>query len=123
MAVVICAAVSLALTMYSLQTKWGFTLWGGVVFLAVVVVPASTILATCIPYHFLPVMFGSLGALLFGCYLVFDIQWVLGDQHNYSISPEEYIFAALNVSLDIVHIFIYVLALAGGRNQLLKFTP
>lgn len=33
----------------------------------------------------------------------------MGGNHKVSISPEEYIFAALNIYLDIVNIFIYLL--------------
>jgi len=42
-------------------------------------------------------------------YLVFDTQLMLGGSHKYSLSPEEYIFAALNLYLDIVLIFLLLL--------------
>ena len=62
-------------------------------------------------------LYASLGALVFSLYLVFDTQLMLGGSHKYSISPEEYIFAALNLYLDIVNIFIYILAIVGGSNR------
>ena len=55
-------------------------------------------------------------ALLWWCafqYLVFDTQLMLGGKHKYSLSPEEYIFAALNLYLDIVNMFVYVLSIVG----------
>ena len=48
-------------------------------------------------------------------YLVFDTQMMLGGKHKYSLSPEEYIFAALNLYLDIINMFLFILALFGGR--------
>lgn len=42
-----------------------------------------------------------------------DTQLILGGKHKYSISPEEYIFAALNLYLDIVTIFLLLLQLIG----------
>ena len=39
---------------------------------------------------------------------------MIGGRHKYALSPEEYIFAALNLYLDIVLLFIYILALVGG---------
>jgi protein lifeguard len=62
-------------------------------------------------------IYASLGALLFSCYLVFDTQLMMGGKHKYSISPEEYIFAALNLYLDIINIFLYILALVGGSRN------
>jgi len=46
-------------------------------------------------------------------YLVFDTQLMLGGKHKYSLSPEEYIFAALNLYLDIVNMFLYILNIVG----------
>jgi len=46
-------------------------------------------------------------------YLVFDTQLMLGGKHKYALSPEEYIFAALNLYLDIVNIFTYTLGVVG----------
>lgn len=59
-----------------------------------------------------------MGAVLFGVYLVFDTQIMLGGRHKYAISPEEYIFAALNLYLDIVNMFLYILSMLneGRRN-------
>uniref|UniRef100_A0A8C2J822 Zgc:110410 n=1 Tax=Cyprinus carpio TaxID=7962 RepID=A0A8C2J822_CYPCA len=37
--------------------------------------------------------------------LLMDTQLILGGKHKYSINPEEYIFAALNLYLDIITIF------------------
>lgn len=42
-------------------------------------------------------------------YLVYDTQIMMGGGKMYSISPEEYIFAALNLYLDIVNLFLYIL--------------
>ena len=39
------------------------------------------------------------------------IQMMIGGDHKYSISPEEYIFAALAIYLDIINIFMYLLRL------------
>lgn len=58
-------------------------------------------------------VYASIGALLFSFYLVYDTQLMLGGKHKYSISPEEYIFAALNLYLDIINIFLYILTIIG----------
>ena len=38
---------------------------------------------------------------------------MMGGKKKYSISPEEYIFAALNLYIDIIRLFQYLLAIIG----------
>lgn len=37
--------------------------------------------------------------------------------HKYSLSPDEYVFAALNLYLDIINIFLYILDLLSRLNR------
>ncbi|EDW01328.1 protein lifeguard 1 isoform X1 [Drosophila grimshawi] len=113
MAVGITAAVSLGLTLFALQTKYDFTMCGGVLVACLVVFIIFGIIAIFIPGKIIGLVYASLGALLFSVYLVYDTQLMLGGNHKYSISPEEYIFAALNLYLDIVNIFMYLLTIIG----------
>ena len=52
--------------------------------------------------------YGSIGALIFSLYIVYDTQLMMGGKHKYALSPEEYIFAALNINL-----FRYILLIVG----------
>ena len=61
--------------------------------------------------------FGAAGALVFSLYLVYDTQLMLGGKHKYALSPEEYIFAALNIYLDVVQLFMYILMIVGGSRS------
>ena len=61
--------------------------------------------------------FGAAGALVFSLYLVYDTQLMLGGKHKYALSPEEYIFAALNLYLDIINLFLYLLSIFGGGKK------
>lgn len=42
-------------------------------------------------------------------YLVFDTQLMVGGRHKFSITPEEYIFAALTLYMDVITLFLYIL--------------
>ena len=42
---------------------------------------------------------------------------MMGGNHKYSISPEEYIFAAIAIYLDILNIFLYILRIAGAAKK------
>lgn len=114
MAVGLCAAVCLGLTIFAFQTKWDFTVMGGALFVALIILVIFGIVAMIFPGRVLTLIYASCGALLFSVYLVYDTQLMMGGTHKYSISPEEYIFAALNLYLDIVNIFLYILTIIGA---------
>ncbi|KAJ9582264.1 hypothetical protein L9F63_003393 [Diploptera punctata] len=117
MAVGICAAVCFGLTLFAFQTKWDFTIMGGALCAAVIVLMLFGILAIFIQGKTITLIYASCGALIFSLYLVYDTQLMMGGKHKYSISPEEYIFAALNLYLDIVNIFLYILTIIGASRD------
>lgn len=81
-AIGVCAAVCLALTIFAMQTKWDFTLCGGILFVSVIVLLMFGIVAICIPSKVVDIVYASLGALVFSIYLVIDTQLMLGGKHN-----------------------------------------
>lgn len=109
MAVGITAVVVLAITIFAFQTKYDFTMMGGFLFVALIILFCFGFLMIFFHNRVLSVVYASLGALLFAMYLVYDTQIMMGGGKMYSISPEEYIFAALNLYLDIVNLFLYIL--------------
>lgn len=117
MAVGITAAVCLALTIFALQTKVDFTMMGGILLACMVVFMIFGIVAIFFKGKIITLVYASIGALLFSVYLIYDTQLMMGGDHKYSISPEEYIFAALNLYLDIVNIFIYILTIIGASRD------
>lgn len=42
-------------------------------------------------------------------YLIFDTQLMVGGRHKFAITPEEYIFAALTLYMDVIMLFLYIL--------------
>ena len=46
-----------------------------------------------------------------------DVQLMVGGRHHHSnLDPEEYVFAALNIYMDIINLFLFILQLIGtGR--------
>jgi len=40
---------------------------------------------------------------------------MMGGNHKFAISPEEYIFAAIALYLDIINIFLYILRILGKK--------
>ncbi|XP_076040239.1 protein lifeguard 1-like isoform X2 [Oratosquilla oratoria] len=117
LAVGICVVVTLALTLFAFQTKIDFTMCSSFLFVGLIILIIFGILAIIFQNKVLNIVYASLGALIFSLYIVFDTQLMMGGSHKYSISPEEYIFAALTLYLDIINLFQYILHIIGmARN-------
>lgn len=59
-------------------------------------------------------IYSALATLLFSMYLIFDTQQLLAGK-RVQLSPEEYIFGAISLYVDIILIFLYILTLCGNR--------
>ncbi|KAI4891214.1 hypothetical protein NFI96_033048, partial [Prochilodus magdalenae] len=107
------ALVSFALSVFAMQSKWDFTAARGTMWAILWTLISFGILCAILRSQYLYIVYASLGTLIFSVYLVMDTQLMLGGKHKYSIDPEEYIFAALNLYLDIVTLFLMILQLIG----------
>uniref|UniRef100_R4G390 Putative n-methyl-d-aspartate receptor glutamate-binding subunit n=1 Tax=Rhodnius prolixus TaxID=13249 RepID=R4G390_RHOPR len=117
LAVGICTVVTLGLTLFAFQTKIDFTMMGGVLFAATLILLIFGIVLMFWNGKIATLIYASFGALIFSVYIIYDTQIMLGGNHKYSISPEEYIFAALNLYLDIVNLFLYILTIVATASR------
>lgn len=111
----VCASVMI----FACQTKYDFTTWGGVLFcaaLAIFFLSIFTPLWLALSTTAGKIVIGGLLALVFVAFLAYDVQLVMGGK-KYELSPEEYIFASLILYMDIIRIFLLLLAIFGrGSN-------
>ena len=120
-AAVLTSAVVIAIFAFSLVTKYDFTFYAAslAMFFATVVVLFTTAILGFIFRFEAPLFINALVAILFGFYLLIDLQQVMGGSHQYfRFSPDDYILAALVIYLDIINLFLYILkilAQAKGR--------
>uniref|UniRef100_A0A8D2P7M8 Protein lifeguard 2 n=1 Tax=Zosterops lateralis melanops TaxID=1220523 RepID=A0A8D2P7M8_ZOSLA len=120
----ITALVCLSVTIFSFQSKFDFTSYQGVLFvLLMVLFLGGLVLAVILPYQyvkpFLPPWAKphcpGLSSFPFQ-FLALDTQMLMGNR-RYSLSPEEYIFGALNIYLDIIYIFSFFLQFFGSSQE------
>lgn len=117
MAMAITGAIVLALTLFSFQTKWDFTGWGPFLcaFLCVVVIFGfMTLFFWQSDRPILNAVYCALVGLVFSMFLVYDTQRLMTGKKG-NLSPEEYVYAAVEIYIDIVMIFLSVLGL-GNRS-------
>lgn len=116
-AVGITAIVVIGLTLFAFQTKIDFTGMGTYLFVFGLVLLAFGFISIIMRSHIMSILYAAFGAGLFSMYLVFDTQLMMGGKHKYSISPEDYIMAALNIYVDIINLFLVILRLVSGAKD------
>ena len=115
--------IVIGLTFFACQTKYDFTGMGGYLFAALWGLIIFSIMASIVFYNSDPktrqtvnIVYAGVGVLLFSCFLVYDTQLMMGGSHKQSFGIDDYVFAAIMIYLDIINIFLYLLALFGGRD-------
>lgn len=118
MAVGITVVVTLGLSIYAWQTKVDFTGMGAALFAGAMCLLLFGIFAGLFRSRIAHVAYAVGAAFLFCMYLIYDVQLIVGGEHRkHQFSVDQYVFAALNVYLDIVNIFLYMLQLFGDRRN------
>ncbi|EEC14454.1 NMDA receptor glutamate-binding chain, putative, partial [Ixodes scapularis] len=87
-----------------------FTSCAGFLFIAVWILLLFGILTIFTYNTILNTVYSALGALLFMAFLAFDTQMIMGGR-KLELSPEEHIFAALQLYMDVVQLFLFILRL------------
>jgi len=118
----ITAGIFLGMTAFAFCTKTDFTgcgpyLYGALLFLVVFGFTLLILRACGVNVEWLMIAKDALGVLLFTFYIVFDTQLILGSYggHKNEFGLDDYVFAALNLYLDIINLFLHLLALFGER--------
>uniref|UniRef100_A0A915EAG9 Uncharacterized protein n=1 Tax=Ditylenchus dipsaci TaxID=166011 RepID=A0A915EAG9_9BILA len=122
--VLMCLAITCvccgSIIIFASQTKYDLTSMMGFMFIASMVLMVFGLVAAvsmiAFKVRFLYTIYAGLAALLFMVYLAIDIQMLMGGR-KYEISPEDHIFAAIQIFLDIVYIFWMLLSLFGSSNN------
>ncbi|KAH7726700.1 Uncharacterized protein family UPF0005 containing protein [Aphelenchoides avenae] len=109
-----------AIIVFAAQTKYDFTSWIGIMCVASVGLFLFGIIAVVayIFFHvrWLYLIYAFVAAAFFMIFLAIDVQMILGGRQH-EIHPEEYIYAAVQVFLDILYIFWMCLALSGSASR------
>jgi len=62
------------------------------------------------------VLYSFLGVLVFSFYIVYDTQLIVGGAHKkHQFDVDDYAFAALNIYMDVIGLFLHLLSLLGDR--------
>ncbi|XP_023171498.2 protein lifeguard 2 isoform X2 [Drosophila hydei] len=115
LAVGITALLVAALSIFAIQTKYDFTAMGGVLIAVVVSLLILGFAGAFLRQAFGETALACLGALFGSFMLIYDTQLIIGGTHEYQFNPEDYIFAALTLYIDVVRLFLYILRLIARK--------
>merc|ERR1719502_2299783 len=100
-----------------MTTKDDFTGMGGYLMVVLMGLILTGFLCMFFPYS--PIaqkLMAGVGAILFAFYIVYDTQLICGGKHQkHQFGVDDYVFAALNIYLDIINLFLYLMELFGER--------
>ncbi|EIE23308.1 hypothetical protein COCSUDRAFT_42203 [Coccomyxa subellipsoidea C-169] len=94
-------------------TKLDFTKLGGYLAIATLVFMVMIFIGIFWTRNVTYLIIGIVGSILFSVHLIYDLQLMMSGK-SVQVSPDEYISSALSIFLDIVNIFLMILAIMGG---------
>ncbi|RVE57738.1 hypothetical protein OJAV_G00202220 [Oryzias javanicus] len=116
----ITAVVCVAVTVFCFQTKVDLTSCSGLLCISgVLLMIVGIVTAVVLSFQYVPwlhMLYAAIGAVVYTLFLVYNTQLLIGNR-ELSISPEEYVFGALSLYVDIVHIFLFILQVSGSATE------
>jgi FtsH-binding integral membrane protein len=100
------------LTAYAFLSRRDFSAWGGFLTVGLWVLIGTSLLMLFWPNPAASLWIAGVGTLLFGALLVFDT-WRLRNVYG----PNDYVLAAVNIYLDLLNLFLFILRLLGGGRR------
>ena len=117
-ALVWTAVAMMVMVVYALQTRVDFTSEGGTLYAALTILLLVGVARLCFRVKMLEALMSGCGALVFSAYFIFDVQLMASEQRSdEGIGPDEYVFAALNIYIDVINLFLYVLQRVQGSQS------
>lgn len=114
-AAALTAAVTVALTIYAFTTKTDFTWLGGMLFAGICILIVTGLLFCFLgTSNFLYILYCAAGVFIYSIYLIYDTQLISGKFEN-EFEIDDYVIAAVNVYLDIINLFLYILSILGNK--------
>ena len=99
-----------------MTTKTDITYMGGLFFMIATGLFFAGLARFFIHSEFLEIMIGLGGAILYGLYLIYDTQLIMGGKRG-ALEIDDYIFGALMLYLDVIVLFLKILKLLNKLSE------
>lgn len=116
MAATMTLGVVIAISIYSVYTKTDFTLFGSLFFILSAVMLLFGLFLWFSQNPVLHIIYSSIGVILFGLYLVYDTQLIVG-KHSLKLDYDDYILGSMMLYTDIIQMFLHILRLLNSSQR------
>lgn len=111
-AAILTAGTFGVLTGYAFLSRRDFSAWGGFFVTGAWVILGTSLLNVFFRNETASLWIAAVGLFVFSGLLVYDT-WRMRNQYG----PDDYVLAAVNIYLDLLNIFMFLLRLLGGRRD------
>jgi protein lifeguard len=103
------------LTIYAWQTKYDYTVMGNCLLITLFGFILMGIFLTYFQNNYLNIVYSFIGVFIFSLYIIYDTQMIIGGKHRkIMFTVDDYILAAINLYLDILNMFLFILDILNG---------
>jgi len=110
-AFVLTTFIFLSLTVFTLQTRIDFTFMGAGLFSCLTILILWGIINAIFGWH-TTWLYSLFGAILFCLFILYDTSQLI-----YTYGYDDYVIASIDLYLDFLNLFLYILSLLGKRND------
>jgi FtsH-binding integral membrane protein len=103
-----------ALTLYGLTSRRDFSAWGSFLTVGLIVLLVAMLINAFVASAAAYLWMSVVGVMIFSGLLVFDT-WRF--MRSGRFGPEDYVFAAVQIYLDLLNMFMFILSLLGGGRR------
>jgi hypothetical protein len=107
-AAVMTLGITASLTYYALTTKTDFTMMGASLFIFGMALMLFGLFLSLFQSRLMNILYSVLGVILYGFYLVYDIQLLVGGRDE-EFDMDDYVIASIQIYLDVVLLFLKIL--------------
>lgn len=104
--------VFVGLTVYTFQSKRDFSKMGAGLFALLWILLVSSVMRFFFQWDTVELLLSGAGAVLFCGFIIYDTHLLMKQ-----LSPEEHILASINLYLDVVNLFLYVLRILNSMKK------
>lgn len=102
------------LSIYAWQTNIDYSTKGNYLLISLLLLFLLGFFNLFLQLTFIQILYPLLGVGIFSFYIIYDTQLILGRQ-TIKYKPDDYMIASINLYLDIINMFIYILEMINGR--------
>ena len=114
------ALTTISLTIYAMFTKVNIEVFYALIFVIYIAMFPLMIVGWLIGLAWIRVLYCCLGLIFYSIFLIVDTMQICRSNKSlggYAVEYDDYIIGALQLYLDIIMIFVYILQLLGGNGR------